>query len=113
MTALTRARTCQQVSRRLPGASPEESFTVGLFSVAEAVANAPIEAVVGEMPLREDVASAVIRGEGELGRLLEAVVAYERGDFASAPGPAAAPGLLAETYIKSVRWADSVIKAVS
>lgn len=113
VTALTRARTCQQVSRRLPGANSEESFTVGLFSVAEAVANAPIESIVGELPLREDVASAVIRGDGELGRLLEAVIAYERGDFASATALTPAPGSLAESYIDSVSWAGSVIKAVS
>ncbi len=113
VTALTRARICQQVSRRLPGAGAEESFTVGLFSVAEAVANAPIEAVVGEMPLREDIASAVVRGEGELGRLLQAVIAYERGDFASATELTAGSGSVADAYLESVRWADSVMKAVS
>jgi c-di-GMP phosphodiesterase len=110
-TALTRARMCQQLSRLLP-ANPEESFTVGLFSIAEAVANSPIEVVVGELPLREDIASAVIRGEGELGRLLAAVIAYERGDFASAATLTGASDLIAETYLESIRWADSAFSAV-
>jgi c-di-GMP phosphodiesterase len=111
-TALTRARMCQQLSRRLPATNPEESFTVGLFSVAEAVANAPIEVVVGELPLREDIASALIRGVGELGRLLTAVVAYERGDFVSAATLTGASDLIAETYLESIRWADSAVSAV-
>jgi c-di-GMP phosphodiesterase len=111
-TALTRAQMCQQLSRRLPATSREESFTVGLFSVAETVANAPIEVLVGELPLREDVASALVDGGGELGRLLTAVIAYERGDFAQAATLAGASHLLAETYLESIRWADSAVKAV-
>jgi c-di-GMP phosphodiesterase len=112
VTALTRARMCEQLSRRLPASASEESFTVGLFSVAEAVANAPIEELVGELPLREDVASALIGGEGELGRLLTAVIAYECGDFAPATALAGASGVIAETYLESIRWADSAVKAV-
>ena len=112
VTALTRARMCQQLSRWLPATNPEESFTVGLFSVAEVVANAPIEVLVGELPLREDIASALIRGVGELGRLLTAVIAYERGDFASAATLTGASDLIAETYLESIRWADSAVKAV-
>jgi c-di-GMP phosphodiesterase len=112
VTALTRARMCQQLSSRLPATNPEESFTVGLFSVAEAVMNPPIETVLGELPVREDIALALGNGAGELGRLLAAVIAYERGDFAPATtlsGPAELTGKL---YRESIRWADSAVKAV-
>jgi len=112
VTALTRARTCQQLGRRLPMTDPEESFTVGLFSVAEAVTNAPIDRVLGELPLREDIAAALVSGQGELGRLLAAVIAYEQGDFAPAMTLTGAPELTAETYRESMRWADSAVKAV-
>lgn len=112
VTALTRARMCQLLSARLPATNPEESFTVGLFSIAEAVTNAPMSAVIAELPLRDDVASALLRGDGELGRLLAGVVAYERGDFASAAQAAGAPRALAEAYLESLRWADSAVRAV-
>jgi c-di-GMP phosphodiesterase len=110
--ALTRARMCQQLSRQLPAMNPEESFTVGLFSVAEAVTNAPIERVLDELPLREDIASALVDGAGELGRLLAAVISYERGDFAPARTLTDASDLIAETYLESIRWADSAVNAV-
>lgn len=112
VTALTRARMCQQLSRRLPATNPEESFTVGLFSVAEAVTNAPIEAVLGELPVRVDIASALGHGAGELGRLLAAVIAYERGDFAPAMALGGTAELTGKTYLESIRWADSAVKAV-
>jgi c-di-GMP phosphodiesterase len=112
VTALTRARMCQQLSRRLTSTNAEESFTVGLFSVAEAITNAPIEAILGELPLREDVASALVGGVGELGRLLAAVIAYERGEFALAMALTGTSELLAETYLESLSWADSAVDAV-
>jgi EAL and modified HD-GYP domain-containing signal transduction protein len=112
VVALMRARMCEQLSRRLRAGTPEESFTVGLFSVAEAVANAPIESILGELPLREDIAAALTRGEGQRGRLLSAVIAYERGDFASAATLIGASELMAETYLESIRWADSAVSAV-
>jgi c-di-GMP-related signal transduction protein len=112
VAALTRARMSQELGRRLPGTDPERSFTVGLFSVAEVVANAPIEVVLAELPLREDIASALIGGAGELGRLLTAVVAYERGDSDPATILTGAPHLVARTYLDSIRWADSATRAV-
>lgn len=111
-TALTRARMCQQLSTRLPGANPEESFTVGLFSVAEAATNAPLASVLRELPLREDVAAALIDGDGDLGRLLRSVVAYERGEFAPA-ATLAGPTVIAETYLESIHWADSAVSAIA
>jgi c-di-GMP phosphodiesterase len=113
VTALTRARMCQELSRRLPAANPEESFTVGLFSVAEAVTNAPIETVLEELPVREEIASALAHGAGELGRLLSAVIAYEGGDFAPAAAVGGTAELTAKTYLESIRWADSAVEAVA
>lgn len=112
VSALTRARMCQQLGRRLPATNPEESFTVGLFSVAEAVTNAPLETVLDELPLREDIASALLGGVGELGRLLAAVIAYERGDFGPATTLTGDHDLVAETYLESIRWADSAVNAI-
>jgi c-di-GMP phosphodiesterase len=112
VTALTRARMCQELSRRLPATNPEESFTVGLFSVAEAVTNAPIETVLAELPVREDIALALGHGAGELGRLLAAVIAYERGDFGPATTLGGSAELTGKTYLESIRWADSAVNAV-
>ncbi len=112
VTALTRARMCQQLARQIPGCDPEESFTVGLFSVAEAVANAPIGKVVGELPLREDIASALIVGDGELGALLHAVIEWEHGEFASARSLTGGGTHATDAYLEALRWADSAVTAM-
>jgi c-di-GMP phosphodiesterase len=112
VTALTRARMCQQLSRGLPATTAEEAFTVGLFSVAEAVTNARIETVIGELPLRANIASTLIDGAGELGHLLATVIAYERGDFAAPRTRPCASNVVAQTYLESLRWADSAVNAI-
>jgi hypothetical protein len=47
-----------------------------------------------------------------LGRLLTAVIAYERGDFAATSALTGASQLIAETYLDAIRWADAAVKAV-
>ena len=107
VTALVRARMCQLLCAQARGDEQDSSFTVGLFSVAEALANAPMQAVVEELPFREDVAAALLRGEGRLGELLCGVIAYQRGDFqAAGKHLGALHRNLEQIYREAVQWAD-------
>ena len=53
----------------------------------------PMEEVLESLPFSDEIRAALLRHEGPKGELLTAVLAYERGEFPSAP--AAAPGRLA------------------
>jgi c-di-GMP phosphodiesterase len=107
VTALVRARMCQMLSGDGEGGEGDSSFTVGLLSVADALADAPMHTVIEQFPFREDVAGALRTGEGRLGTLLRGVIAYQCGDFAAA-------GELLESrhhdiervYRDAVKWAD-------
>ena len=81
VTALIRARMCQQLSGAGEGPEGDSYFTVGLFSVADALADAPMATVLEELPFRADIAQALLSGDGPLGEMLSSVMAYERGDF--------------------------------
>ena len=63
---------------------PEERdtlFTIGLFSVADAMLNVPMAEVLESLPFTEEIQAALLRHEGPKGDLLAAVAAYERGEF--------------------------------
>ena len=65
-------------------ALPEEKetlFTIGLFSVADALLDAPMAEVLGSLPVHRGDPGALLRREGAKGELLSAVIAYERGEF--------------------------------
>ena len=91
----------------LLGATSEDErdrlFTVGLLSVADALLDAPMEAVLVSLPLSDEITGALLRREGRRGRILGTVLRYEQGHFPTRRGR---PGELAEAYLAALRWAD-------
>lgn len=100
--ALLRGRMCELLGR---GASEEERerlFTVGLFSVADALLDASMEQVLETLPFSDAIAAALLRFEGSLGQVLATVLRYEQGHFPEAGDPTE----LAEAYLAALKWAD-------
>ena len=59
-------------------------FLVGLFSVLDAILDQPLKEIVPSLPLRADIANALLHHEGHLGSALRAVIAYEQHDWMKA-----------------------------
>jgi EAL and modified HD-GYP domain-containing signal transduction protein len=109
--ALHRARMCEMLAGSALPEERETLFTIGLFSVADALMDAPMEEVLDSLPFSDEIRAALLRREGPKGDLLNSVLAYERGEFPSAP---AAPGVsLAGAYRAALEWADEANRAVN
>ena len=90
----------------------ETLFTIGLFSVADALLDAPMAEVLDSLPFTDEIQAALLRREGPKGELLSAVVSYERGEFPTLVA-AAEPGVsLAGAYRAALEWADEAGQAV-
>lgn len=81
-TALTRAYFCEELS----GAAHLEHkraslFLMGLLSVADALLDKPIEAVLRSLPVAEEVKTALCGGENRLRDVYEAVLVWERAEW--------------------------------
>jgi EAL and modified HD-GYP domain-containing signal transduction protein len=103
ITALVRARFCELAGDQLPGPRPGELFTLGLFSVIDALMDAPIEDVVALIPFPSDMHDALVSRAGEKGALLEAVTALEAGDFDRAQRLVRGAG---DLYLEALVWAN-------
>ena len=68
VTALVRARFCELAGEQLAGPRPGELFTLGLFSVIDALMDAPIEDVVGLIPFPADMREALVRAPARRAR---------------------------------------------
>ncbi len=92
---LTNAAMCQGLGR-LKGASPGQAFTVGLFSILDAYFDTDMEVLVKDLPLSDEVRSALVLRTGLLGQILNWVTQYERGDWDQlddeSPDPEPGPG---------------------
>ncbi len=101
--ALLRARMCELLGGGSSEDDRDKLFTVGLFSVADALLDAPMEKILAELPFSDDMTSALLRYEGRKGRILATTLRYEQGHFPEIDGD---PVELAETYLAALKWAD-------
>jgi c-di-GMP phosphodiesterase len=109
--ALHRARMCEMLAGSALPEERETLFTIGLFSVSDGLMGAPMEEVLESLPFSDEIRAALLRREGPKGELLSAVLAYERGEFPSAP---ATHGVsLAGAYRAALEWADEAHRAVA
>ncbi|MEM9176597.1 MAG: EAL domain-containing protein [Myxococcota bacterium] len=62
------------------GVGAERAFLVGMLSMADALLGRPIENLVGELRLSDEIGRALTHYEGDLGRLLSMAIAVESGE---------------------------------
>jgi EAL and modified HD-GYP domain-containing signal transduction protein len=105
---LVRARLCELLAAAHPVAAPERAFTVGLFSVVDALLGKPMQALLDELPFDSRIRHALLDHDGPEGRLLAAVLAYERGDFNDVARYGVGLPALAAAYREAIDWADGV-----
>ncbi|MBK8536311.1 MAG: hypothetical protein IPL59_14995 [Candidatus Competibacteraceae bacterium] len=79
--ALVRAKMCEELAAQLGVKQREMGFTVGLLSVLDLVAQAPMSDVLATLPLDDEINAALLRHEGYWARFWR-VLAYEQCDWA-------------------------------
>ena len=103
VTALVRARFCELAAAGRRDLDPASLFTVGLFSVIDALLDTPIEQVLASVPFVAEISLALTDRQGPMGEILGTVIALEEGGLTYAPaGLEHAPAL----YLEAVQWAD-------
>lgn len=99
LNAIVRARTCELLWQGGGTMMPSgKGFLLGMCSMLDAIFDAPMENVVTKLPLDESVRAALLGDDNSARRLLDAVLAYERGDWAAWQQRAARAGLPARTF---------------
>lgn len=92
--ALERGRMCELLARQLR--LPEQTaYLAGLLSILDSAMQTPLSELAPRLPVTDDIKAALTERAGELGRLLNAVIAYERGQ---AVDDAVAPDLLERCF---------------
>ena len=107
-TTIIRGQMCRQLGVLLGTCHPDEFCTVGILSNLETMLQQPTKEVLRELPLGEETRAALLRYEGELGRVLRCVLAYERAQWASAELPPLTPGQIQNAYLSALDRAEEV-----
>ncbi|MDY6953980.1 MAG: HDOD domain-containing protein [Thermodesulfobacteriota bacterium] len=108
-----RARFCELVGNSAaPEVDASELFTLGLFSLIDALVDDSMAHLMESLPLSGSIKGALVEGSGALRDYLELVACYETGDWQRVSELAGTLGLdeakLPGHHMEALAWADSL-----
>ena len=108
VTAIIRAKMCEQLAEAQHVRNAEQFFTVGLFSVLDAMLDCLMADVLEKLPLSEETTAALLNHEGLLGKILDFTLAYERSEWDRLAELTTQlrldPATIRSAYLKAVTW---------
>jgi EAL and modified HD-GYP domain-containing signal transduction protein len=105
--ALVRARMCEMLGEHSRGQA-HRHFSAGLLSLLDAFLDQPLEEIVQQMGLTDDLNDALLRRSGDLGSSLRAAEACERAEWEVMDGTSWDPGTLRTCYLEAMTWTGRV-----
>jgi EAL and modified HD-GYP domain-containing signal transduction protein len=86
-------------------------FTTGLFSVLDQLLRIPIDEIVRDLPLSEEVKAALLDNAGLMGEALKCAVSFEQ--LGGGRGfQSRSQAWTAARYLEAVDWAHTTTKAL-
>jgi EAL and modified HD-GYP domain-containing signal transduction protein len=103
VTALVRARFCELAGSHITTEHRGQLFTLGLFSIIDALLDTPIAEILDTVPFPEEMRAALIRHSGPMGAVLRCIMALEAGstDLAESILPGCA-----QLYLDALAWSN-------
>uniref|UniRef100_Q01WS9 Diguanylate phosphodiesterase n=1 Tax=Solibacter usitatus (strain Ellin6076) TaxID=234267 RepID=Q01WS9_SOLUE len=90
--------------------SSQEAYIAGLLSTLDAIFNAPLEELIVPLPIDIRFKRAILQREGALGGVLDAVLAYESGEFS---GVDLADAAMQRAFWEAAEYARAMISQMS
>jgi c-di-GMP-related signal transduction protein len=107
--ALVRARGCERIGEIVGGSDSSGLFLLGLCSLLDVILRQPMEVALTDMPLPTPVREALLGASNTTRKALDAIIAYERGEWDAAGELIEQLGIsqsqLPDVYADAVRWA--------
>lgn len=101
--ALVRAKMCEELAGAY-NCDKGSAFMIGLFSSIDAIMSRPMDELLDELPLSEEIKQTLLQQDGALGQLLKDVIHYEQGSWDSITPSSASFDDLASSYLMSTEW---------
>lgn len=110
---LIRGKHCELLAETHKLPNKNQYFTVGLFSALDAIMDRPMEELLAELPLADEIKSALLNRDGELGTMLQQVLYYEMSEWDKLDNGLFEADNYKDTYLAALQWADSVTREFS
>jgi len=114
---LVRGRFCETLAplAGMPGHA-NDLFLMGLLSVMDAILDQPLESILADLPVRQEIKDALQARTGLYWQLLELAIAHERADWEKASALVSETGMKEEQvsamYVSAVDWSTALRSTV-
>jgi EAL and modified HD-GYP domain-containing signal transduction protein len=109
--ALIRGKMCELLAK-IVGQKSENFFLIGMLSALDSILDISIEEALEQLPLGEDIVSAILEEKGLGGEALSCVLGYERWETGAITFANVDQAKIGEAYIESINWATKVMSNV-
>ncbi|USD41019.1 EAL domain-containing protein [Vibrio sp. SCSIO 43135] len=115
--SLQRAQFCHLMSADNPFYPyREQAFLIGLFSILDALMDVSLDVLVSQLPLSDEIKSALLEREGLIGALLSVEECYEKADWQGLQKGCKQLGLNVEQVIHNLsaaqRWSQDLKRII-
>ncbi len=102
--SMIRAKMAENIAA-LVNTDKDVCFTTGLFSIIDAMLDQPMHILTEQLPLSKNIKQALNSQQGELGKILACVLAYESGDWDKANYASLSIDDIRNCYLDALQWA--------
>ena len=107
--AMQRAKLCEMFAKAKNLPQPETYFLVGLLSVLDALMDMPMDQVLANVPVSNEIAGALLNHTGDCGLILKIVIAYEQGDWETVLKINLHSEIIRNIYLNAIQWTAFII----
>ena len=113
VSSLIRARLCEQLAQPCKIGDRQSSlFLMGLFSLLDVIMSRPIDEILQEITVEDDIMAALTGTPGQLQTILNLVIAMEKGEWEQVSTLATELQIdeqsLSTAYLDAVKWAQDI-----
>jgi EAL and modified HD-GYP domain-containing signal transduction protein len=97
--------------------SRSEAYLMGMFSTLGQLMQLPLEEVLAQLPVSDEIKEALLNKEGKAGQLYTLILSYEKADWKNMSESAAAlgipPAMIAQKYFECVESVNATWNALT
>ncbi len=107
LTGMMRAKMAEILGKSDPNAVSDQYFSVGLFSILDALMDMSLEEILETLPLTEEVSLALLSHTGKMGEVLQNIKYYEQGDWDTLMH-LIDHSAYRKAYLQAIKWASDL-----
>ncbi|RJG48671.1 EAL and HDOD domain-containing protein [Motilimonas pumila] len=118
LMSVARGRFCENLAAlHKTNILPSNAFLAGLFSLLDSLLDQPLESLLENIPIDDEIVAALLQQQGPLAQYIAAIGYFEKGQWQDISEIAAALGLTTEKmskcYLEALSWANSFTESTS